>query len=383
MDRMKILKIICGAVCFLLFAAQVWSMSHWSEARGVYDDICYLRQAHLFQRFGFAGLDTDISRDDDGYLVRKLKEIDFPPNDPPPCHTPMPAANKLVMQYPPGTGFLLALFPEGHQVVPLFVSATTIMFGFALQAIVYAGSTEATLLATGLGGLAIYIMVNPVKASYSMAPTMVLCALAGLLTARLFAGAPRESRLMPTVLLGLLLGLSVNFRLANLLLAAGYGLFLLFAFLSSRKPVVFLRGLCFGVAFLVGMSPTLIANAINAGSPFATTYGGQDVAAPVLSLDIVWQYVADMQFALLVLAALSAGYFLRASVDSGIRRVALIAAVNLAVNVAFFFTHTAITPYYTIPIAMLSLWSIAFAALTRPIEVVDGSLVGQAANARS
>lgn len=380
---MKILKIICGAVCFLVFAAQVWSMSHWSEARGVYDDICYLRQAHLFQRFGFAGLDTDISRDDDGYLVRKLKEIDFPPNDPPPCHTPMPAANKLVMQYPPGTGFLLALFPEGHQVVPLFVLATTIMFGFALQAIVYAGSTEATLLATGLGGLAIYIMVNPVKASYSMAPTMVVCALAGLLTTRLFAGAPRESRLMLTVLLGLLLGFSVNFRLANLLLAAGYCLFLLFAFLSSRKPVVFLRGLCFGVAFLVGMSPTLIANAINAGSPFATTYGGQDVAAPVLSLDIVWQYVADMQFALLVLAALSAGYFLRASVDSGIRRVALIAAVNLAVNVAFFFTHTAITPYYTIPIAMLSLWSIAFAALTRPAEAVDGSLVGQAANARS
>ena len=380
MGGMKLLKIICGTVCFLLFATQVWSMSHWNEARGVYDDVCYLRQAHLFQRFGLAGLDTDISHDDDGYLVRKLKEINYPPNDPPPCHTPMPATKKLVMQYPPGTGFLLALFPEGHQVVPLFVSATTLTFGFALLAIFCARSTEATLLATGLGCLALYIMINPVKASYSMAPTMVVCALAGLLTARLFAGAPRESRLALTLLLGLLLGLSVNFRLANLFLAAGYCLFLLFAFLRSRKPAIFLRGVGFGVAFLAGMSPTLIANAINAGSPFATTYGGQDVEPPALSLAIVWQYVADMQFVLLVLAAVSAGYFLRAT-DSGVRRVAMIAAANLAANLAFFLTHTAFTPYYTVPIAMLSLWSVAFAALMRPTEAVDESLVGQAANA--
>ena len=37
-------------------------MSRWNESRGVYDDICYLRQAHLFQRFGLDGFDTDIVR---------------------------------------------------------------------------------------------------------------------------------------------------------------------------------------------------------------------------------------------------------------------------------------------------------------------------------
>src|SRR5215469_12612803 len=104
---MKTLKIICGAVCSLLFATQVWSMLHWNEARGVFDDICYLRQAHLFQRFGLAGFDTDISRDDDGYLAAKLKEIGFPADKSPPCHTPMPATNRMVIQYPPGTGMLL------------------------------------------------------------------------------------------------------------------------------------------------------------------------------------------------------------------------------------------------------------------------------------
>ncbi len=129
---MGYLKVVCGFVCFLLLASNVWSMSRWSESRGVYDDICYLRQAHLFQRFGLGGLDTDISRDDDHYLASKLKEIGFTnlPNDPAaaPCHNLMPATGKRVLQYPPGTGFVLALFPQGFQVIPLFVSATVIAF---------------------------------------------------------------------------------------------------------------------------------------------------------------------------------------------------------------------------------------------------------------
>ena len=34
----------------------------------------------------------------------------------------MPTTNKCVMQYPPGTGFVLALFPAGFQVIPLYVT---------------------------------------------------------------------------------------------------------------------------------------------------------------------------------------------------------------------------------------------------------------------
>src|SRR6266436_5894573 len=100
-SKLRSLKALCSLVCFLLLASNVWSMSHWNEARGVYDDVCYLRQAHLFQRFGLGGFDTDISRDDDRYLASKLKEIGFPAwsdRTTPPCHTPM-RANKLVMQY--------------------------------------------------------------------------------------------------------------------------------------------------------------------------------------------------------------------------------------------------------------------------------------------
>jgi hypothetical protein len=381
---MPYLKAACGFLCFLILASNIWSMSRWNEARGVYDDVCYLRQAHLFKKFGFSGLDTNVARDDDHYLSLKLKEIGFPgwaDVTKAPCHTPMPAANKLVLQYPPGTGFMLALFPEGFQVIPLYVSATVIVFGFALLGIFYARSIVSILSAAGFGCLAIYLMINPAKASYSVAPTMVICALAGLLTAKLFLVEKRWHRPVFAGLVGLLIGLSVNFRLPNLFLASGYLVFFLVSFLGSRKIEAALQGASFGAAFLVGMAPTLVANAINAGSPFSTTYGGVDVTPPEFGLSVILSYVADMQFVWLVLAGAWTALTLRWHRGNGTRQIALVTAANLLVNLAFFLSHPLFTPYYTVPIAMLSLWSLLFASLLQPAEAVDEEFLGQAAKA--
>ncbi len=381
---MPYLKAACGFLCFLILASNVWSMSRWNEARGVYDDVCYLRQAHLFERFGLGGLDTDVARDDDHYLSSKLKQIGFPAWSDvtkAPCHTPMPATKKLVMQYPPGTGFVLALFPQGFQVIPLYVSATFIVFGFALLGIFYARSTISILSTAGFGCLAIYLMINPAKASYSVAPTMAVCALAGFLTAKLFLSEQRRQRLLLAGLVGLLIGLAVNFRLPNLFLSSGYFVFFVASFLLSRKIETALQGVLFGAAFLAGMAPTLIANAINAGSAFSTTYGSADVTPPEFSLRVIWSYVADMQFVLLVLAGAGTVLMLRRHRGNGIRQIALVTAANLLVNLAFFLSHPVFTPYYTIPIAMLSLWSLLFASLMAPAEAVDEALVGQAASA--
>jgi hypothetical protein len=344
---MKYWKILCGVGFFVALASNVWSISGWTEARGVYDDICYLRQAHLFQRFGVGGLDTDISRDDDRYLSSKLREIGFPEwsdTRKAPCHTPMPATKKLVMQYPPGTGFVLALFPEGFQVIPLYVLTSVVASGFALVARAHASTLLSLALVAAFGDAAIYLTINPTKASYSMAPTMMVCALAGFLTARLFLAEQRH-RLLLTAILGLLIGLAVNFRLPNLLLSAGHFLFFFVSFLLSRKIETVIQGALFGTGFLAGMAPTLLANAINAGSPFSTTYGGPDVAPPDFSFTVAWSYVADMQLVLLVLAGAWTVLMLRG--------------------------HR----------AMLSLWSLLFATLMQPAEAVDGGLVGQTAKA--
>src|ERR1700759_5304164 len=243
------LKIVFAALCLVMLGLQLRSMSGWTEDRAVYDDICYLRQAHLFQRFGLAGFDTDISRDDDGYFRSKLKAIGFPGwNDEKelPCHNYFPPTGKLVIQYPPGPGMVLALFPAGHQVVPMFMLSTIAVFAVALLA-VFRARTINTIVAAGLfGTLAIYIMINPIKASYSMAPTAVVCALSGYLTARWLSAPHGDRRIAPLLVLALLLGFAVALRLANLFLAAGYFFYLLFVFLRSRTAPQFLQGLVFG-----------------------------------------------------------------------------------------------------------------------------------------
>jgi len=317
---------------------------------------------------------------------QNLKEIGFPTwrdTATAPCHTPMPATKKLVMQYPLGTGFVLALFPQGFQVIPLYVSATVIVFGFALLAIFYARSQSSILLTAAFGCLAIYLMINPAKASYSIAPTMVVCVLAGFLTARLFLAGQRQQRLLKTALVGLLIGVAVNFRLPNLFLSSGYFLFFFAAFLLSRKIETALQGMVFGAAFLAGMAPTLVANAINAGSPFSTTYGGVDVTPPDFSFSVIRSYLADLQSVLLLLAMAWTALILRRRRGNGVRQVALVTAGNLLVNLAFFLSHPVFTPYYTIPVAMLSLWSLLFASLMQPAEIADDNLAGRAVKARS
>ena len=219
------LKIVFAALCLVMLGLQLRSMSGWTEDRAVYDDICYLRQAHLFQRFGLAGFDTDISRDDDSYLKPKLKAIGFPGwNDQKqlPCHNFFPATGKLVIQYPPGPGMVLALFPEGRQVVPMFMLATIAVFCVALlgdfsganarfdrhrrivrrlrhlhhdqsdQGQLFDGADRGRVRAVGISRRAMADVIT-----------------AGFANALLVA-------------LGLLLGFAVDLRLANLFLASGY-----------------------------------------------------------------------------------------------------------------------------------------------------------------
>jgi hypothetical protein len=358
------LKIVFAVLCLVMLALELRSMSGWTESRAVYDDICYLRQAHLFQRFGLKGFDTDISRDDDGYLKSKLKAIGFPGwNDARelPCHNFFPATGKLVIQYPPGPGMVIALFPAGHGVVAMFMLATIGVFGVAMLAIFRARKPASIVVAGLFGCLAIYLMINPIKASYSMAPTAISCALSGYLAARWFGAPPGDRRVAPLLVLGVLFGLSVNFRLANIFLCGGCSLFLLIDFLRSHALRHFLHGALFALALVIGMLPTFISYWVNTGSPFTSTYSGAPDVRPLdFSFSVVWDYLGDdLQVALLALAIAGAiGLWL--SREQGARRVAQVTAANLAINLAFFLTYPIATPYYTIPISLLALWSLLF-----------------------
>ncbi|HEV2155676.1 hypothetical protein [Bradyrhizobium sp.] len=376
---MKAVKVFFSLLILAILANNVRLISQWSESRGVYDDICYLRQAHLFQRFGWHGLDTSLARETDGYLAGKLRSIAFAEwNEPTkaPCHTETADGSKRVMTPPPGTGFVLALFPEGFQVVPLYVLANLIIAGFALYGLWRARESASLALAAVFGAASIYFMINPAKASYSMAPTMVVCALVGLCTARLFVGDDRR-RLLMIAAVGVLLGLSASFRIANVVLAAGYFLFFGVSFLVGRNRETFAAGLTLGLAFLVGMLPVFAANLVNSGNPLVSAYGGQDTAPPSLDPAVLRAYLSDPQFPLIVVACIWTPLLWRIANHAGVRQLTLLVGGNLALNLAFFATHPVFTQYYIIPVLMLSFWTMLFAAVftrgpAKEVHVADG-----------
>jgi len=84
------------------------------------------------------------------------------------------------------------LFPCEFQVMLMYVLASVVAFGFALVAITDASAVYSLMLVAAFGDAVIYLMINPTKASYSMAPTMMVCVLAGFLTAKLFVGGRRR-----------------------------------------------------------------------------------------------------------------------------------------------------------------------------------------------
>jgi hypothetical protein len=365
----------------VVWASVVWSMSQWTERRGVFDDVCYLRQAHLFHRFGLNGTDTDLARADGGYLSGKLKEIGYPDDArPAPCHTFIPATGKTVMWYPPGTGFLLAAFPQGFQAVPLYLTGTTAIVIAAIAAILLARSAAAVAAAALFGCAALYVTINPGKSSFSLAPTLAICALAGFLTVLMFESRRLAARLMAAAGAGLLLGLSVNIRLANVFLAAGYMAVLAYAYLRSLRWPEFLQGLLFGGLWATGLLPTLIANAVNTGHPLSTAYTDKDAAPP----DLGWQqisghlanYFHGTQGVLITAAIAAAVLFCLLSARLELRRpgfVAAILAINLAVNMAFFLSHATFTNYYAVPLAMLTMWTAMFAMLGTTRDSKAGS----------
>lgn len=355
------MKLFFGSICLIVLACNLSTMRNWTERTGVYDDICYLRQAHLFQRFGLGGFDTRISRDDDRYFATLEREIGIATWADPamaPCHTPK--GDKLVIQYPPGTGFALSVFPEGFQRVPLYATANVVVFFVALLALWFARSGRWISVSGVVGIAALYFMVNPSKASFSIAPTMIVCAMVGFLTDALVS-APRQSqRIMAAVVAGLLLGVAVSFRIPNLFLSSGYFLVLLAMVARSRETNDALRLVSFGAAYLVGLAPTLIANYINAGSVLATTYGSGDAVPPDFSFSIVSEYIADMQGALILVISAWLIIVLFARIQ---KATTAIVAVNLVLNLLFFLSHPIFTPYYLMPTAMLSLWSLLFLCL--------------------
>lgn len=112
-----------------IYLSVIHSHTKLVEDRGIYDDICYLRQAYLFRTQGaIGGLDTDHSSA--RYAASLIQKMGLNGKlwSSIPCHNLRQATNKFVIQYPPGTGFLLSAFPEGSQASGLYIASSTTIF---------------------------------------------------------------------------------------------------------------------------------------------------------------------------------------------------------------------------------------------------------------
>src|SRR5712671_366772 len=196
------------------------------DARGC-DWFGYLRQARLFRENGpIGGLDTALRDDRTRYLVGVAKATGLDPDVwdygvAPYCHHYKPRTDRVVLQYPPGTGFLHALWPEeGRQARLTYAASGVLILAILLGVIATARAATVPLLAAALG-LFCYLGMHMFVYDRSIPPSVVMALGLGWLTVVL-AGAPSpQRRVLLAGALGLLIGLSASLRLPNILLAAG------------------------------------------------------------------------------------------------------------------------------------------------------------------
>lgn len=332
------------------------------------DAFGYHRQAELFREKGFAGFDTKLSTPTGDKLLALAQASGIPTERwyeavAPHCHHYKQSVGHVVLQYPPGTGFLLSLFPaqlQGRMLKGICIVLTAGFFAFLI------GRCRQPLQTAGTATAAMLTLAAMTIGSESVAPGVLLSAVTGAMLPSL-AG----QRWGPMVALGLLTALSASIRLPNLVLCGAAGLILLADFVRQRARLSFRKLLAFSVAAAIGLIPLLWANYLNTGSPLRTTYNAADASAPRFGLDQFWrglqfylsQTPSGLIFAVASLAAVAALVMHPRS------RAILAAAVALSVSALYLLPKEILIDYYLLCPSVFALTAIVGDALSRPAGI--------------
>jgi MFS family permease len=204
----------------------------------------------------------------------------------PHAHHYAPQSGNVIDQYPPGTGLVLSMFPQGEAVYGLnrFVVWVFTLTGFAALVIAAWKRAWATI---GLVVLALtvgLIVIGRLGAlSFSMNAGLVPILLTSVFTliAMRFKTANRNRlAFLFTLLAGMSLGVATMVRLPSFLLSAGFLVLLWPGWRNLRiksLPVVFALGVT-----LAGVLPVVINQQVAAGAWYLTTYSRADAEPPTL-----------------------------------------------------------------------------------------------------
>lgn len=371
-----------AAILFALYCFNVFQLSQWYEAEiptGP-DQLCYLRHAQLFEQKGsIGGLDTAMRFEVARYLIAKAKALGFlafpepywVASIAPECHRYKAATDQIISQYPPGTGFFLSFFHETHRVRAFYIAIETAVLAWFVWLMWIARSAAAAWLLGAFGSFLVIQINYEGYMSFSLPLSMLLCAVLGYCTIALLLSHEPRKRVLIAAACGLLLGILVSLRTANILLSGG--LFLAFAdiYLRKRDRSIFPAAVAFAFAFAVALLPSLAANAINAGSPLATTYGGEDAAGPVVSwrqivaaLDYYFfgegiGYVFDVGLAGILVFEIGRRWLRLKSIPY----VSFINTATWLIAAAYYLTHSILNSYYLIATATFSLALLVFGTI--------------------
>jgi hypothetical protein len=267
------------------------------------DPFGYLQMAQNIRQAAAAGtaLDFAIETRHTRLLIQLMQshEVPVPVWDEmvaPLAHHYFPAADHVAVQYTPGAGLLLALFPEGRAlhglnrfVIVIFLAAGLIMLAVAAirRLPVSAGFF---ILALNLG---LEILARIDNASFSINALLAPLLLSALCLAGAWAVPSERPSAFPltwflTFLAGLLFGFAILARLPVILLLPGV---LLLLWPGNLRSLLKSAWLSFGAGvFLTGLLPLMVHQSRVAGAWYLQTYAHENTEPH--SLARVWPNIS-------------------------------------------------------------------------------------------
>ena len=346
-----------AALVMLLLAmlGVIWMIPLRTEIPWGCDDFGYMRQAELFRDKGLDGFDTRLQTPAERALVEVMRASGSETESwyqavAPHCHHYRESTDRVILQYPPGTGWLMSVFPQDeqqrlHRIVGIVAIGAVFAFLVGI-----APTPIAAAFALAAGALAMWAVSY---GSDSVAPATALAALCGVLA----LPALERRNLLALAALGLLCGLAGSVRIPNLIIPLTVGLILFVALVAQFNWRSFGALLVFGTAVLAGLAPLVWANFVNTGSFFATTYSSIDASAPRFGLEEILQGLQFYfrlnaeGFPLIAACAMALLIFIE-------RPRSLVAATTLLamlLSVVYFVPKQVLIGYYMTPISVFVL----------------------------
>ncbi len=303
-------------------------------------------------------------------LIDKLKDMDLPFQNwselvAPHCHHYKERTGQVAVQYPPGTGFILSLFPDGIS-VPLLNLFTILFFASLFSAVAILGYLRKSP-ALIVGGLFLWLTLFEIinfigTRSFSINALLVPLIMGSILFSvsnlYLIPKFPKIG-LSALGLSGALLGLSFLVRISVLFLIPGLFLYLL---MTRKEQGFFYRALALSIGFaLLGGIPLAIHQHIHAGAFYHTTYGSSDATLPLLSLKLFnknfWTFFIDEGrvgiYSALVVCLIAAFAAYRSKLTD-FKKLTWALSCAFLLHTLYIFTHEITVLYYQVPALLLA-----------------------------